>query len=57
MLIVLAAIVALGAGGYYYIKPVRDVAATTNQALAAAKEKGVSDLKVQSSYLIFTRRI
>jgi hypothetical protein len=42
MLIVLAAIVALGAGGYYYIKPVRDVAATTNQALAAAKEKGVS---------------
>ncbi|OCF33443.1 hypothetical protein I316_04863 [Kwoniella heveanensis BCC8398] len=38
MLIVLAAILGVGVGGYYYLKPVRDVAAITHQGINAAKE-------------------
>ncbi|WVN86515.1 uncharacterized protein L203_101679 [Cryptococcus depauperatus CBS 7841] len=38
MFLVLAAIVGLGAGGYMYMKPVRDVAKVTNQSIDSLKE-------------------
>jgi hypothetical protein len=37
MYIVLGAVVALGAGGYYFLKPVRDVASTTHQVINSVK--------------------
>ncbi|KAK8858531.1 hypothetical protein IAR55_002758 [Kwoniella newhampshirensis] len=38
MFIVLAALVGLGGAGYYYMKPVRDVAALTHQTVGSLKE-------------------
>ena len=37
MWVILAAILGIGAGGYFYLKPVRDVAANANQVLEGAK--------------------
>lgn len=42
MFLVLAAIVGLGAGGYYYLKPVRDVATITNQSINSMKDNASS---------------
>ncbi|WVR06295.1 hypothetical protein IAU60_003325 [Kwoniella sp. DSM 27419] len=42
MLIVLAAILGVGVGGYIYLKPVRDVAAITHQGISAAKENAAN---------------
>lgn len=42
MFLVLAAIVGLGAGGYYYMKPVRDVAAITHQSINSMKDNASS---------------
>ncbi|WRT67724.1 uncharacterized protein IL334_004696 [Kwoniella shivajii] len=42
MLIVLAAILGVGAGGYYYLKPVRDVAAIAHSGITSAKENAES---------------
>lgn len=40
MLIVLGVLAALGAGGYFYLKPVRDVAAAANQTMDSVKSGG-----------------
>ncbi|KGB74791.1 hypothetical protein CNBG_0629 [Cryptococcus deuterogattii R265] len=42
MFLVLAAIVGLGAGGYYYLKPVRDVAAITHQSIDSIRDNASS---------------
>ncbi len=42
MYIVLGAILALGAGGYYFLKPVRDVASTAREAINTVKGQAVS---------------
>ena len=42
-MIILAAIAALGAGGYYMLKPVSDVAQVTHSAVVSAKD-GASSL-------------
>jgi hypothetical protein len=42
MFIVLGALVGLGGAGYWYLKPVRDLAAKTNQAVDTVKTGAVS---------------
>ncbi|WVQ80522.1 hypothetical protein IAT38_002627 [Cryptococcus sp. DSM 104549] len=46
MFLVLAALVGLGAGGYYYLKPVRDVASIAHQGIETVKDNsgGISEL-------------
>ena len=60
MFIVLAAIIALGAGGWFYLKPVRDVASMTHQAIGSVKEQAgnvVSSLSVIWSSLLLVNTL